>query len=225
MGLTIHWDLKFKGSDEEAFNKMEKVREQLLSILEGFKFIDKVKFFNPTLDYNKVKDEGLSWSLIQCGKTMYEVNGKLQSNYPKERDGMGLKMITLSPSKTILLNLWAGEGCEPTNLSLNIYPGMKENIWISNSFTKTQYAKDFVKCHLLVIHALDVCKEVGILKSVYDEGNFWKTRDLKVLAKEINLSTSFIKAISDSLKKGLDGKSGLKIKSEIDDSQNYMEVK
>ena len=103
---------------------------------------------------------------------------------------------------------WPGEGCEAANFGLAIYPktlylrdevrrktrkletGLKG--WCWSSFCKTQYARaaaggvdHFLRCHLCVVRMLDHAKQLGILASVNDEGEFWEKRDVKALAQEV----------------------------------------
>jgi len=62
-----------------------------------------------------------------------------------------------------------------------------------SSFCKTQYAnnpdlggwENFCRAHLSVVAVLDRLKKLGFRVRVSDEGGFWKTRDLAVLAKNI----------------------------------------
>ena len=65
--------------------------------------------------------------------------------------------------------------------------------WHWGSFCKTQYASspkaggvtNFLRCHLSVIRLLDHARELGILESVSDEGDYWEKRDVEALAKEV----------------------------------------
>ena len=67
----------------------------------------------------------------------------------------------------------------------------ERNVW--RSFCKTQYANDarlggwanFVKAHLSVVAVLDCAKLLGFEVDVQDEGAFWETRDLRVLAEHM----------------------------------------
>ena len=43
----------------------------------------------------------------------------------------------------------------------------------------------FLRCHLCVIRMLDHAKELGILASVKDEGDFWDGRDPKGLVRQV----------------------------------------
>ena len=73
-----------------------------------------------------------------------------------------------------------------------------------------------------MIKILDVCKALDILKEVSDEGEYWESRDVKKLAKEINASTAMIESLSKALKskwnKGV-------IISAIDKSKNYLHIR
>jgi hypothetical protein len=62
--------------------------------------------------------------------------------------------------------------------------------WCWSSFCKTQYASQygvehFLRCHLTVIRLLDHAKQLGILASVSDEGDYWEKRDIKALTQEV----------------------------------------
>ena len=65
--------------------------------------------------------------------------------------------------------------------------------WCWGSFCKTQYASNpecggvanFLRCHLSVIRMLDHAKELGILRSVSDEGDFWEKRNIEDLSREV----------------------------------------
>ncbi len=123
----------------------------------------------------------------------------------------------VKPLEVVRLPLLAGEECDTTVLVLARYPG--EDGWSGQGNTKTQYATHFVESHLLVIAALDACKAAGILKEVEDEGGFWETRDLKVLAKNLNATTALIQRVFGSLKS-----CGWDVTSPIEESQNITRV-
>ena len=114
-----------------------------------------------------------------------------------------------------------GEGCETFEVMLGRFGNGK--IWRGLRFTKTQYAEHFVSCHLAVIKMLDLCKEAGILKSVEDEGHYYETRSLEVLAENINYHTGMLKAISKALTAPA-GKKGMVLVSNVERSANYVVV-
>jgi len=132
-----------------------------------------------------------------------------------------LQSKILSSGNGFILPVDVGEGCDWFDIQIGRIGNSKK--WRGGSFTKTQYAEDFVHSHLAVIKMLDLCKEAGILKSVSDEGNFWKTRDLKVLADEINNYTLLIKSFFGLLQKAVN--EPFRLESQIERSENYMDVK
>ena len=99
-------------------------------------------------------------------------------------------------------------------------------MFVCRSFCKTQYATRFVDCHLLVIKLLDMLQEKGFKLDVSDEGNYWETRDLEVLAKNINDYTVLLGAVFDSLKQSC-SKSGqnLSVQSQIEHCKNLVVVR
>src|SRR5208283_4467735 len=100
-------------------------------------------------------------------------------------------------------------GCEWMELLLATYPKtiliedertrrpkrLRTNFhgWCGEGFCKTQYASrtdcggvpNFLRSHLSVCRLLDHAKEMGILKSVSDEGGFFERRDIPALVNEI----------------------------------------
>jgi len=121
----------------------------------------------------------------------------------------------------LYFNVDVGEGCEYfTVLFARLGTG---KIWRGMGCTKTQYAEHFAQAHLTVIRMLDLCKEAGILERVEDQGEYWETRDLKVLARNINASTEFMKIASKALQQ-IGGKKLLMVHNAVDKCANYMQV-
>jgi len=197
MGLTIHFKFEFKGSETEVKNKLLKVRDKAKEL--GFAEVEDELW---ELDYSRKdereRDEAYNWAKIQ-----YEQFDKTKEEVRKY--------------KGYVINLWAGPGCEPTNIGLVSKDGVH---WVGGAFTKTQYAKDFLRCHLLVIAILDYIKELGFLKEVYDEGEYWETRSIEKLAESINESTTLIMSFLNGLRD-----TGFKIITPVDECKNFMIVK
>jgi hypothetical protein len=151
------------------------------------------------------------------GTTTWQIIRAMRHVKEKERDGSISYREELKPSKVTSLNIWPGKGCESSDL--NFYKRGKW--WTCRSFTKTQYAEEFVKCHLLVVRLMDMLKEEGFSVDVCDEGDYWETRDLEKLADNINQYTSMIKSIFGTLikKGGFDN-----IEAPITECENYMKV-
>ena len=215
MGLTIHYDLKFQGTAEEARAKLQEVSRVARAL--PFKTVGKIWELDYSKDYNNDEEnkrqaeseemDGYRWAKIQLQPSHEHVGNTYSPNRHQ------------SEYKGYVIELWAGEGCEPTNIGLISKDGRD---WSGGSFTKTQYAEHFVQAHILVITILDVCKKLRILKSVSDEGGFWETRDLTLLGENITESTKGIKEMVGNLKKM---KGDYLIKNCIDSCENYMVVK
>ena len=80
--------------------------------------------------------------------------------------------------------------------------------WSWHSFCKTHYASDprcgglpnFLRCHLGVVALLDEAQRLGILGTVSDEGDFWETRSLERLTKEIGEQSAMLAGFLGALK-------------------------
>ena len=72
----------------------------------------------------------------------------------------------------------------------------------------------------MVIAILDYIKELGFLKEVYDEGEYWETRSIEKLAESINESTTLIMSFLNGLRD-----TGFKIITPVDECKNFMIVK
>jgi hypothetical protein len=138
-----------------------------------------------------------------------------------EREGTYYRV---KPKHIIAFTAYPGEECEPANFGLCLYPATifvpdpktrlncrlptKLKGWCWGSFCKTEYAsspaaggvQNFLRCHLLVIRMLDHAKELGILASVSDEGDFWEKRDVEALAREVGEWNQGMAALVGQLK-------------------------
>lgn len=231
MGLTIHYHVTFKGNKFRLRQKLEELRQKCLDL--PFQEVGEVETCNVTQEgwdtfyrlqewcsYPKNTQENLAhrdqvlkdrfglstWDFIEADS--YFQRGKLVNCIGK-------------PTTKVSLFLWPDEGCESADL--NFF--RRGSVYKCDSFCKTQYAEHFARSHLLVIAVLDMLKNSGFIVDVNDEGEYWETRDLEVLAKNINESTAMIKAILGSLTNALDdsGK-GMTLEAPIETSENYMKV-
>ena len=195
MGLTIHYYLQSASrSPKKARQLLDQLRQKALDL--PFKEVEEiVEVSGDTADFDKLpKGDPNRWMLIQAGQYI-------------ERDG---RHHRVNPLQVISFSTWPGEGSEPANFGLAIYPktievdGKKVRTglgdWSWGSFCKTQYAsnpecggvENFLRCHLAVVKLLDHAKELGILKEVSDEGKYWEKRDIQALAKEVGDWNSMI---------------------------------
>ena len=138
------------------------------------------------------------------------------------------------PESGWLIQILPGAGCETARFGLCKYPrrvllrdgfastGLKGG-WFLQSFCKTQYAGEhgwdnFLKCHRLVIGLLDFWRGLGVRVKVSDDGEFWKTRSIEELRRQLNSYNGLVAAMSGMLK---DANGGLPIESPIFDYQNF----
>jgi len=194
MGLTIHWDLEFKGTNQEVLEKLKALRKVAKELpfqrIEGPEELNYANFVAAREKGERYK----GWKHWAC----------IQGNF-----------YDTKIEKAFCLHLYPGIGCEPMNIGLRRLDNSLNWSWAS--FCKTQYAEEFAKCHLLVIQILDECKRLGILKRVNDEGDYWKTRDIKVLGISINESTEMLQGLSKKL-----SKTEFQVKAPITERANKM---
>lgn len=228
MGLTIHYELKLATKyTEEARRRIEALRGHALRL--PFKEVGEVmEFKDDACDYEKYKDDEYRWLKIQSQQYIT----------------VGNAHVGVIPEHIIAFTTWPGEGSEPANFGLCLYPESIERDgrkiitklgtgfhW--GSFCKTQYASDpecggvenFLRCHLAVISLLDYAESIGILKSVSDEGKYWKKRDIEALASEVGEWNGFIAAFSGALKDAIGHiGNGLRLESEIAKNPNFEHI-
>ena len=203
MGLTVHFDFEHEGSEKEASEKLKEIRDKIEKLpVEDVGPLVKLDWKQGTKDAN----EQIGWMKIQYTRSVRKSEGVWMDVYPEVGYGFVIDV---------------GAGCEPMNIALTRLKG--ERIFKGRAFCKDQYAEDFIKCHLLIISILDICKEEGILKHVDDEGRFWESRDISILADNINASTMVLEQFSKMLKKMVPP--GVEIVSAIDKSKNYVNIK
>lgn len=229
MGLTIHYTIKHRGKKEQLKDKLEKIRQACLDL--PFEEVGEVKVVKITKEtwtaYKRLQQEcnypNNTDENLERRDRILEENFGVTTWQMIEADHYwrGTKLIdcTGKPTTLVGLYLWPGQGCESS--TLNFYK--RGNKYLCKSFCKTQYAEQFAKCHLLVIQLLDMLKAEGFEVDVYDEGKYWETRDIKVLAKNINESTALIKAILGSLKSAAQ-QNGMVVEAPITECENYMKV-
>lgn len=156
MGITIHWDLEFEGSDVDVCSLLMSARDCARAI--AFKFVNNALF---KVDYRhgepeRSDDDDYEWARIQA------------------RPYVGDSFEYSTKHWGFVMNCWAAEGCEPTNLSLVTEDGQH---WTGRGFTKTQYADDFVSAHLMVCEFLRAVSKLSpkLKVEVHDEGDYYDT--------------------------------------------------
>jgi len=188
MGLTIHYSLQSASrTPAKARQLVEQLRQKALDL--PFKEVGEIVEVNgDTANFDKFgEDDPNRWLLIQAGQYL-------------ERDGRHYRIM---PTQMVAFSTLPGDGSEEANFGLAVYPKtievdgkkLRTNLghWSWSSFCKTQYAsnpdvggvENFLRSHLAVVKLLDAAAEIGILKEVSDEGDYWQKRDIKALATEV----------------------------------------
>jgi len=229
MGLTIHWSLKTNSRTETAARALvERLRQRALDL--RFASVGEIMDLSGREAEYKVQpaESPARWLLIQAGQ--YIESGDCH--------------YAVAPQHVIAFQTQPGDGCEPANFGLCRYPAFLEVAdqrvgflprkrrvrtgltgWCWSSFCKTQYAsnpecggvQNFLRCHLSVIALLDFAKSLGLVDHVSDEGNYWETRDVEALAKEVGSWNEMIASFAGQLKDVL----GAGVVSEIANYPNF----
>ncbi len=229
MGLTIHWNLKADvRTAAAACELVGRLRQRALDIpLASVGEI--MELSGRDADYKvQPAESSARWLLIQAGQ--YIESGDCH--------------YAVAPQHVIAFETQPGEGCEPANFGLCRYPAFIEVAdqrpghslqkrrlktgltgWCWSSFCKTQYAsnpacggvQNFLRCHLSVIALLDFAKSLGMVEGVSDEGNYWETRDVEALAREVGSWNEMIAGFAGQLKDAL----GANVVSEIAKFHNF----
>jgi hypothetical protein len=217
MGLTIHYQLATTGDETHARKLVQQLRQAALDLpLQHVGEI--VEFQGDECDWKqRPDDDPYRWLLIQAGTHI------ALPMEPQEKGHRITRHLDVRPQHVIALETEPGDGCEPANFGLCKFPSevshpefgkvqTKLKGWSWHSFCKTHYASDprcgglpnFLRCHLGVVALLDEAKRLGCLASVSDEGDFWDTRSLERLTKEIGEQSAMLAGFLGALKDAMD---------------------
>jgi hypothetical protein len=213
MGLTIHYQLATTGDGAHARKLVQQLRQVALDL--PLQHVGKmVEFRGDQFDYKqRVDDDPYRWLLIQARTDI-----PLPVTTAERRRGVR-RDIDVLPQHVVAFETEPGDGCEQANFGLCRYPGevshpqsgklkTKLDGWSWHSFCKTHYASDprcgglpnFLRCHLGVVALLDEAQRLGILGSVSDEGDFWESRSLERLTKEVGDQSAMLAGFLGVLK-------------------------
>lgn len=210
MGITIHYDTEFRGSKKNLIEKLANIAQFAQKL--GFTACGPVYEMDYATSYNEVDkhtpvdengeiDCNYRWAKIQAEPrapmiwyedSPAEIKQKEKEKKKLEKD--------YSKMNGLVLSLWWGEGCESTNLCF-IRKG-KGKIWKGCSFTKTEYASNFIKAHISVCSLLKYAQKEGVIQDVRDEAEYYETEDITILTdnKEQSLKclASLFKTMSEA---------------------------
>lgn len=203
MGLTIHYRLQSASrSPAIARRRVEELRQKALDL--PFQSVSEiVEFSGSETDFDNLdRDNPHLWLLGQASQYLFR----------------GERHFRISPMQVIAFSTSPGSGSEQANFGLATYPktievdgkSLRTNLgpWSWASFCKTQYASNpaaggtdnFLRAHLAIVALLDAAADLGILKEVHDEGNFWQKRDAGALTTEVNQWNRMIAGIAGKFK-------------------------
>jgi hypothetical protein len=221
MGLTIHYQLAATGDEAHAHRLVRQLRQVALDL--PLEHVGEIAEFRGDECNGKQRadDAPHRWLLIQA-RTQIE----LPVEPWEKRRGITREMDVL-PRHAIAFETEPGEGCESANFGLCQFPSeichpefgkltTKLKGWSWRSFCKTHYASDprcgglpnFLRCHLGVVALLDEAKRLGCLGKVSDEGEFWETRSLERLTKEVGEQSAMLASILGMLQDAVGQASG-----------------
>ena len=252
MGLTVSYRLAFRGTKTELLGKMQwlKGRFEELPVSSVGDVVD-VRRAELQQGYGKYHGDRflqnalgfmMSWSYFPssaaekaCERITERAGGmagigSLPSRQRRRYDRLRREALAAcgrrrdriaSCGNGVSLTVDVGEGCEHCHVMLGRLGNGR--VWRGLRHTKTQYSTHFVDAHLAVISMLDLCREAGIVEKVLDDGDYWNTRNLEVLARNINASTNMIRAMSAAFGRIARAR-GWRTSSAVDRSANYVRV-
>ena len=204
MGLTIHWSFQGPQKKSEATAIIEKMRQRAMD--QPFESVGEIVHFkgkDAQFDHDPPNSK-YTWLKIQARETIWNKEQTIGWDCPAQ--------------EIIGFQIYVAPGSEWMEIFLATYPKtilvadertgnpkrLRTNLaaWSGGGFCKTQYASrpdcggvpNFLRAHLSVCRLLDHAKELGILKSVSDEGDFFEKRSVPALVNEIASWNAFIAA-------------------------------
>jgi hypothetical protein len=193
MGLTIHYQLATTGDEAHARKLVQQLRQAALDL--PFQHVGEiVALRSDQCDWEqRPDDDPYRWLLVQAGTHI-----TLPVSLSEKRQGV-TRHLDVRPLHVIAFETEPGDGCEAANFGLCQYPGevsdhgsgrhkTKLKGWSWRSFCKTHYASD------------PRCGGLPNLGTVSDEGDFWETRSLERLTKEIGDQSAMLAGLLGALK-------------------------
>lgn len=109
--------------------------------------------------------------------------------------------------------VYPGSDCEPAAFGLAWAPPLDEQwscmpdepyTWSWQSVCKTQYASNvspehFLACHSAIISLLDAARDLGFEVAVFDEAEFWETRDPGTLLSKVETMNELVAGLAGAL--------------------------
>jgi len=212
MGLSIHYQLRFKGTPAQArkvLNRLGEIAEKIgfAEVQDGVSFVDYKTGFNDVDKHTPLNpdgeiDGGYRWAKIQGQpRAPYMEEWETEEMYA-ERLAKWERDRPVKHHSGYVKRIWFGEGCETTNLAL--VRCKREQVWSGEGFTKTQYAEDFVKAHTAVCALLRAGEKLGVVSEVSDEGDYYQTGDVTKLLDSLEGNWRVMEMLSKNIERAAD---------------------
>jgi len=183
MGLTLHFDFRLPGTDsrERVEEKLDKLRE--FALTTGADFVTPILFIAAERPLTPRRENGIELARL------FDVWVEVMSDV--RLDGTDV-VFEYDADSTLGFAVNPGEGCEPALFGFvrRHDPSRGVDEWFWHNSCKTQFAsaeseEHFVACHTRLVSILDHAIALGIEVTVVDEGEYWDSRDVSVLLKEL----------------------------------------
>ena len=199
MGLTIHYTIMWEPpnpppDDVSVRRLVEEARRQIIRARLG-----RVTALRPA--------DGGAFNGLDFAKVKYD---------PRDGRAPFDTHIEVKPVCGYLFTLDVGEDCEPATMGLCRYPEKtwahgrdwplpKLRGWRLRLFAKTQYAslhgwEHFRRCHLAILAALEIWRELGARVKISDEGGYWPRRSERVLRRELDMMNGIVAAAAGAMR-------------------------
>jgi hypothetical protein len=176
MGLTFHYEFRLPASVQAV--EVDDLLQRLKLRAKQLGFVAFSEDFEGVVD---IPNDGWRHFFNVCA----DVNASTTDDDERQYSG------NLSTARGFLA--YPGQGTEVTPFAFMLREfdddGSREWHWMGHC--KTQYAsvhgeQHFLDCHLRLVDMMEHAIQLGIDVTVYDEGQYWETRDRALLLRELD---------------------------------------
>ena len=215
----------------EQHNKMEELHRLLqLEAARGVEYENSYFFVDPVQIIAFTVLPGKGCEFANFGLALFPETTQIRFRKPKPgADPKESKPWGWEDFKIKLEERRTGKKIDETKVEVLTIPTNLTH-WSWSNFCKTQYASNpeyggmnnFLKCHGLVVQMLDIAQDLGILKSVDDEGGYWESRNTQTLSQSVGNYNALVAGVVGGLKTLLT-QEGIEAKTQapITDYPNY----
>ena len=202
MGLTIHHELRLPRDTppEKVANLVSQL--QIAATRLPFERVSPMVHTKSDGSTELDKSQPLGLFFAFCASMLLDAKGQGTEEWYEKAlpEGFGFGVVP-------------GDGCETSAFGVAWLPARDDEFrlipnepptWLWLSHCKTQYASNvsvehFVRCHTSIVALLDVAVELGFDVRVFDEGEYWETRDVDKLAGKVDDMNHLIAGLAGAL--------------------------